>query len=123
MGTGMPLTVVTDLTDIGSVSKDDVQLATGEFRLSGNVFDPFGLQCIGQAIQCVTVICVEVVDSSYCVGILLVDLNDATTIHSDIAISVGRATSKQPTLYPAINPLSHVDGLLAALCASLVSEE
>ena len=33
MGAGMPLTVVTDLSDIGSVSKDDAQLATGEFDL------------------------------------------------------------------------------------------
>lgn len=59
----MPLALVANLTDIGSVVEDGVQLVAGESPLRWEVFDTFSLQGVGQTIECVTVVSIEVIRS------------------------------------------------------------
>ena len=83
----MPLALVSDFADVGSVSEQGIELAPRESRRRAVEEQALGDECIVQSVEGMIVVGIQLKGPANNRSVFWVDFNNAPTVSSDIPVS------------------------------------
>ncbi|MEZ6172051.1 MAG: hypothetical protein R3B58_03655 [Phycisphaerales bacterium] len=119
---GIPLALEGDLSDVGTIDENRVQLAAREPWCVGQVHCALGVQPVAERIECEWLVRVEMEDPLDSFRSSLVDDRNAAAVLANVFVAVWCLADEPALLHAAGKPLFDIDGLLLGVEARHVGE-